>query len=141
MAANLPSPEDAHNLEKLIGLFRTPFTEVCGLLGVDFDGPEASIEVDNCILMFESRNGYLFSGAVVLDNTYGFFGIKVGANWLKTAEHLEAQGFVQADDFERFTRPGEEFGTCVYLYSDGSAEAENSKVRHYSVCARYGQDP
>lgn len=141
MAPNLPSPEDAHELEKHIRLLQTSFTEVCRLLGTESDGPQTAIEVDNCVLMFEARNGYLFTGAVVLDNTYGFFGIKVGANWLKTAEQLEAQGFIQADDFERFTRPGEDFGTCVYLYSDGSVDAENSKVRHYSVCARYGQDP
>ncbi len=69
---------------------------------------------------------------------YGFFGIKVGANWLDTAGKLESQGFSQAGNLERFTKPGSDFSISIYLYPDDSSDVQSSKVRDYSVCARYG---
>ncbi|MHC4112009.1 MAG: hypothetical protein ACYSUY_13120 [Planctomycetota bacterium] len=139
MGLNRLSLEDALNLERHIKILKTPFIEVCQVLGLESEGPKNVIEVENCVFMFDPEEGHLFSGAVVIDNTYGFFGIKIGANWLKTAEKLESLGFVQAQNSERFTKPGENFGTSVYLYPD--SDSGEPKVQHYSVCVRYGHDP
>ena len=141
MGLNRFSPEDALNLERYIKILETPFSEVCQVLGLESEEPKDVIEVENCIFMFESEKGHLFTGAVVLDNTYGFFGIKIGADWLETAEKLESQGFIQAVDPERFTKPGADFGTSVYLYPDTYSDAGESKVQHYSICVRHGRDP
>jgi len=132
-----PFLEDALNLERHIKILETPFSQVCLILGLEPQEPKEVIEIENTIFMFDPEQGHLFSGAVVLDNTYGFFGIKIGANWLETAENLESQGFIQAQDTERFTKPGDNFGTSVYLYLD----SDESKVQHYSVCIRYGCEP
>ena len=131
--------EDALNLERYIKFLKTSFSEVCQVLGLESEEPKDVIEIENSVFMFDSEEGHLFSGAVVLDNTYGFFGIRIGANWLETAEKLESQGFIQDQDSERFTKPGENFGTSVYLYLD--SDSGESKVQHYSVCVRYGCDP
>jgi len=139
MDPNRSLPDDALNLERYIKILKTPFSEVCQVLGLESEEPKDVIEVENSIFMFDSDQGHLFSGAVVLDNTYGFFGIKIGANWLETAEKLESQGFIQARNSERFTKPGENFGTSVYLYLD--SDSGEPKVQHYSVCVRYGCDP
>jgi len=139
MDPNRPLHYDALNLEKYIKVLKTPFNEVCRVLGLESEEPKDVIEVENSVFMFDSDQGHLFSGAVVLDNTYGFFGIKIGANWLETAEKLESQGFIQAQDSERFTKPGEKFGTSVYLYLD--SDSGEAKVQHYSVCVRYGSEP
>ena len=139
MEPNRLLPDDALNLEKHIELLKTPFGEVCQLLGLEAESPKDVIEVENSVFMFDPEEGYLFSGAVVLDNNYGFFGIEIGANWLKTAEKLESQGFIQVRESERFTKPGDNFGTSVYLYID--SESGEPKVQHYSVCVRYGSEP
>ena len=139
MGLNRPSLEDALTLERYIKILKTPFSEVCQVLGLESEEPKDVIEVENSVLMFDSEEGHLFSGAVVLDNTYGFFGIKIGANWLETAEMLESQGFIQAQNSERFTKPGENFGTSVYLYLE--SDSGEARVQHYSVCVRYGCDP
>ncbi|MHC4546451.1 MAG: hypothetical protein ACYS9C_17780 [Planctomycetota bacterium] len=139
MDLNRPSLEDALNLERHIKILKTPFSEVCQVLGLESQEPKNVIEVENSVFMFDPEEGHLFSGAVVLDNTHGFFGIKIGANWLETAEKLETLGFIQAQNSERFTKPGENFGTSVYLYPD--SDSGELKVRHYSVCVRYGCDP
>lgn len=139
MDTNQLSPEEALNLERHISIFETPFSQVCRILGLESEEPKDVIELENSVFMFDSEQGHLFSGAVVLDNTYGFFGIEIGANWLQTAEKLESQGFVQAKNPERFTKPGENFGTSVYLYPD--SDSGEPKVQHYSLCIRYGSDP
>lgn len=139
MGLNPPYPGDALHLERHIKILETPFSEVCRILGMEPEEPKDVIEVENSIFMFDSEEGHLFSGAVVLDNTYGFFGIKIGANWLETAEMLESQGFIQAQNSERFTKPGENFGTSVYLYLE--SDSGEARVQHYSVCVRYGCDP
>lgn len=131
--------EDMLNLESQIKLFATPFGEVCEILGIEAAEPKNVIEVDDSVFMFDAEQGYLFSGAVILDNSYGFFGIRIGANWLETAEDLESQGFVQAEDLDRFTKPGNGFSDCVYLYPD--SDTTDSRVQHYSLCVRYGCDP
>jgi len=131
-------PGDALNLEKHLRIFQTPFVEVCRLLGLNGAEPAASIEVANCIFLFDSTDHYVLSGAVILGAEFGFFGIKVGANWLDTAGRLESQGFSQAGELERFTKPGSDFSISVYLYPDDSSDVQSSKVRDYSVCARYG---
>lgn len=138
MVPNRPSPEDSLNLEKHIKILETPFSQVCRILGLEPEEPKDVIEIENSVFMFDSDEGHIFTGAVVLDNTYGFFGIKIGANWLETAEKLESQGFIQAQDSERFTKPGENFGTSIYLYLD--SESGDAKVHHYSVCVRYGSN-
>jgi hypothetical protein len=137
MGLNRLSLEDALNLERHIKILETPFSQVCLILGLEPQEPKEVIETENTIFMFDPEQGHLFTGAVVLDNTYGFFGIKIGANWLETAENLESQGFIQAQDSERFTKPGDNFGTSVYLYLDSG----EPKVQHYSVCVRYGCEP
>jgi hypothetical protein len=139
MDTNRPFQEDALNLERHIKILETPFSQVCLILGLEPQESKEVIEIENSIFMFDSEHGYLFTGAVVLDNIYGFFGIKIGANWLETAEKLESQGFIQAQDSERFTKPGENFGTSVYLYLD--SDSSDAKVHHYSVCVRYSCDP
>jgi hypothetical protein len=136
MSLNRFSLEDALNLERHIKILETSFSEVCQVLGLESQEPKDVIEIENSVFMFDSEQGHLFTGAVVLDNVYGFFGIKIGANWLETAENLESQGFIQAQDSERFTKPGENFGTSVYLYPD--SDSGELKVQHYSVCVRYG---
>jgi hypothetical protein len=129
---------DAHNLEKLINILETPFSEVCRRLGLERAEPAAFLEVENCILMFDGEQGYVLTGAVVMGETYGFFGIKVGANWLEAAGKLESQGFKQASELERFTKPGEDFSISVYLYPDDSPDMSSSRIKDYSVCVRYG---
>ena len=129
---------DAHNLERLVKLLETPFAEVCTLFGLDQTEPVAFLEIDNCILMFDCDDENVFSGAVVMGETYGFFGVRVGANWLEAAGRLESQGFRQASDLERFTKPGENFSTSIYLYPDEALDMSSSKVKDYSVCVRYG---
>lgn len=131
--------EEKLNLETEIKLFETPFSEVCQILGIEAAGPKNVIEVEDSVFMFDPEQDYLFSGAVILDNQYGFFGIRIGANWLKTAENLESMGFVQAEDLDRFTKIGEEFNTSVYLYPD--SDTDDSRVQHYSLCVRYGSEP
>ena len=139
MDPNRPFQEDALNLQRHIKILETPFSQVCLILGLEPQEPKDVIEVENSVFMFDSEQGHLFTGAVVLDNTYGFFGIEIGANWLETAEMLESQGFIQAQDSERFTKPGQNFGTSVYLYLD--SDSGELKVQHYSVCVRYGAEP
>ena len=131
--------EDMINLDTKIKLFATPFSEVCEILGIEAAEPKNVIEIDDSVFMFDPEKDYLFSGAVILDNAYGFFGIRIGADWLKTAENLESQGFVQAEDCDRFTKLGEDFSECVYLYPD--SETTDSRVQHYSICIRYGCEP
>ncbi|MHC4640730.1 MAG: hypothetical protein ACYS32_03730 [Planctomycetota bacterium] len=137
MDPNQPSSDDALNLERYIKILETPFSEACQVLGLEPQELKDVIEIENSVFMFDSEQGYLFTGAVVLDNTYGFFGIKIGTNWLETAHKLESQGFIQAHDSERFTKPGLNFGTSVYLYLD----PDDASVHHYSVCIRYGTEP
>jgi hypothetical protein len=127
------------NLEKSIGILETPYSEVCRVLGLNKAEPREFLEVDNCIFFFDPAKEYVFSSAVIMGSTYGFYGIEIGANWLQTAGKLESQGFKQASDLERFTKPGSDFNISVYLYPDDNPEASASKVKDYSVCARYGQ--
>jgi len=134
-----PSKTVRLNLEKYIKILETPFAEVCHVLGLDHAKPANSIEVADCIFFFDSRNQYVFSSAVILGTEYGFFGVQVGANWLDTAGKLESQGFVQAGELERFTKSGPDFSISVYLYPDESEDVHLSKVRDYSVCARFGE--
>ncbi len=129
---------DTHNLERHINILETPFGKVCEVLGLDDTEPVGFLDVENCILMFDAEKEYVFTGAVVMGETYGFFGIRVGANWLEAAGKLESQGFKQASDLERFTKPGEDFSVSVYLYPDDSPDASLSRVKDYSVCVRYG---
>ena len=138
MNPNRPFPEDALNLERHIKILETSFSQVCLILGLEPQEPKEVIEIENSIFMFDPKQEHIFTGAVVLDNIYGFFGIEIGANWLETAEKLESQGFIQAQDSERFTKPGENFGTSIYLYLD--SDSGDAKVHHYSVCVRHGCD-
>ena len=130
--------EDVFNLEKLIKVLETPFDEVCRMFDEEEMEPEGFLEVEDCVFLFDSEKDYVFSGAVIMSNAYGFFGIKVGTNWLEAAAKLEAQGFRQAEDLERFTKPGSDVGVSVYLYPDDCPDASLSKVKDYSVCVRYG---
>ncbi len=130
---------DIHNLERFINILETPFSEVCRVLGLDETEPVGFLESENCIFMFDGEKGYVFTGAIIMGETYGFFGIRVGANWLEAAGKLESQGFKQASDLERFTKPGEDFSVSVYLYPDDSPDASSSRVKDYSVCVRYGR--
>ena len=139
MGSNQPQTEELLNLEKSIKILETPFSEVCRILGLDKTEPSEFLEVENCIFFFDPAQEYIFSSAVIMCSSYGFYGIKIGANWLETAGKLELQGFKQADDLERFTKPGPDFNVSVYLYPDDNPDASASKVRDYSVCARYGQ--
>ena len=139
MGSKQPQIEELLNLEKSIKLLETPFGEVCRLLGMGKTKPSSFLEVENCIFFFDSTEEYVFSSAVIMGDKYGFYGIKIGANWLETAGQLESQGFKQATDLERFTKPGPDFNISVYLYPDDNPDASASKVKDYSVCARYGQ--
>lgn len=132
---------DTHNLEKFITILDTPFGEVCKALGLEETESAAFLEVENCIFIFDPEKGHVVSGAVVVGEAYGFFGIRVGMNWLEAAGKLESQGFKQASDLERFTKPGEDFSVSVYLYPDDSPDASSSTVKDYSVCVRYGRTP
>jgi len=129
---------DAHNLEKFVKILETPFGDVCRVLGLDEAEPSSFLEVENCIFMFDCEKGAVFTGAVVMGDAYGFFGIRVGANWLEAAGKLESQGFRQASDLERFTKPGEDFSVSVYLYPDDSPDASSSRIKDYSISIRYG---
>jgi len=139
MGSNQSQTEELFNLEKSIKILETPFSEVCRLLGLDETEPDKFLEVENCIFFFDPAKEYVFSSAVIMGSTYGFYGIEIGANWLETAGKLESQGFKQASDLERFTKPGTDFSISVYLYPDDCPDASLSKVKDYSVCARYGQ--
>jgi len=139
MGSKQPQTEELFNLEKSIKILETPFSEVCRLLGLDKTEPSEFLEVDDCIFFFDPAEKYVFSSAVIMGNKYGFYGIKIGANWLETAGQLELQGFKQASDLERFTKPGQDFNVSIYLYPDDNPDASASKVKDYSVCARYGQ--
>ena len=139
MESNQPQNEEPLNLEKSLKILETPFSEVCRLLGLDETEPNEFMEVENCIFLFDPGNEYVFSSAVIMGSKYGFYGIKIGSNWLDTAGKLELQGFKQASDLERFTKPGPDFSISVYLYPDDNPDASSSKVKDYSVCARYGQ--
>ena len=139
METNNTGVEDAFNLEKYIKVQETSFEEVCRIFGEDDTELEGFLEVEDCVFLFDSERDYVFSGAIVMSDVYGFFGIKVGTNWLKAAGKLEAQGFEQADDLERFTKPGPDFGVSVYLYPDDCPDASLSTVKDYCVSTRYGQ--
>lgn len=130
--------EDVFNLERLIKVLETPFDEVCRMFDEEEMEPEGFLEVEDCVFLFDSERGYVFSGAVIMSSACGFFGIKVGTNWLKAAAKLESQGFKQAEDLERFTKLGSDFSISVYLYPDDCPDASLSKVKDYSVCVRYG---
>jgi hypothetical protein len=132
-------PGNTLNLEKFINILETPFDEVCQVLGLDCAEPTGFLEINDCIFLFDSQNGHVLSGAVIMSKAYGFFGVEVGASWLGTAGRLESQGFVQAGDLERFTRQGSDFSISVYLYPDGSPDVSLSKVRDYTVRARHGR--
>ena len=139
MVSKTLQPGDAHHLEKFVNIHETPYSDVCQLLELKLSEPENSLEIDNCIFLFDPQNNYVFSSAVILGSTYGFFGVKVGTNWLKSAEKLESQGFIQADNLERFTQLGEDVSISVYLYPDNCPDTTMSTVKDYSVCARYGR--
>ena len=138
MESKSPEVEDAFNLEKYIKVQETSFREVCRIFGEDDQEPDDFFEIEDCIFLFDPEREYVFSGAVVMSDVYGFFGIKVGTNWLAAAGKLEAQGFEQADDLERFTKPGSDFGVSVYLYPDDCSDASLSTVKDYSICTRHG---
>jgi hypothetical protein len=139
MGSNQPQTEELLNLEESIKILETPFSEVCRQLGLGKTKPCEFLEVENCIFFFDPTEEYVFSSAVIMGGSYGFYGIKIGANWLETAGQLESQGFKQASDLERFTKPGPDFNISVYLYPDDNPNASASKVKDYSICARYGQ--
>lgn len=136
--SNTLTPGDKLNLERFVNILETPFSRVCQVLGLDHTEPVGFLEVKDCIFLFDSDNGHVLSGAVIMSSAYGFFGITVGANWLDTAGKLESQGFTQAGDLERFTKQGPDFSISVYLYPDDCPDTSASKVRDYSVRARYG---
>jgi len=139
MGLKHPQTEELFNLEKSIKILETPFSEVCRVLGLDETEPDKFIEVENCVFFFDPEKEYVFGSAVIMGSVYGFYGIQIGANWLETAGKLESQGFQQASDLERFTKPGPDFSISIYLYPDDCPDASLSKVKDYSVCARYGQ--
>jgi len=139
MGSNHPQTEELFNLEKSIKILETPFSEVCRVLGIDETGPDKFLEAENCVFFFDPEKEYVLGSVVIMGSAYGFYGIKIGANWLDTAGRLESQGFKQATDLERFTKPGPDFSISVYLYPDDNPDASASKVKDYSVCARYGQ--
>ncbi len=139
MGSNQPQTEELFNLEKSIKILETPFSEVCRVLGLDETVPNGFMEAENCVFFFDPAKEHVFSSAVIMGSAYGFYGIKIGANWLDTAGKLESQGFKQASDLERFTKPGPDFSISIYLYPDDNPDASASKVKDYSVCARYGQ--
>jgi len=132
-------PGNTLNLERFINILETPFYEVCRVLGLQCAEPTGFLEIEDCIFLFDSQNGHVLSGAVIMGKAYGFFGVAVGASWLGTAGRLESQGFIQAGDLERFTKQGSDFSISVYLYPDGSPDVSLSKVRDYVVRARHGR--
>jgi hypothetical protein len=139
MQPKRPGPGDTLNLEKFIRILETPFGEVCEVLGLHATEPTGFLEVENCVFLFDPEREHVFSSAIIMGSAYGFFGIRIGANWLEAAGRLESQGFRQAGDLERFTKPGEEFSVSVYLYPDDCPDASLSTVKDYSVCVRYGR--
>jgi hypothetical protein len=139
MGSKQPQTEELLYLENYIKILETPFSEVCRVLSLDKTEPGEFLEVENCIFFFDPAKEYVFSSAVIMGSSYGFYGIEIGTNWLETAVMLESQGFMQASDLERFTKPGPDFNISVYLYPDDCPDASASKVKDYSVCARYGQ--
>ena len=128
MEMNRSGVEDAFNLEKYIKVQETSFHEVCRIFNENDVEPEDFLEVEDCIFLFDPEKEYVFCGAVVMSDVYGFFGIKVGSNWLEAAGKLEAQGFEQAEDLERFTKRGSDFNISVYLYPDDCPDASLSTV-------------
>jgi hypothetical protein len=138
MQPKRPGPGDTLNLEKFIHVLETPFGEVCEVLGLGATEPTGFLEVENCVFLFDPEREHVFSSAIIMGGAYGFFGIRVGANWLEAAGQLESQGFRQAGDLERFTKLGEDFSVSVYLYPDDCPDASLSTVKDYSVCVRYG---
>jgi hypothetical protein len=139
MQSKRPGRGDTLNLEKFIHILETPFNEVCAVLGLDVTEPTSFLEVENCVFLFDCEKEHVFSGAIIMGSAYGFFGIRIGANWLEAAGKLESQGFRQASDLERFTKPGESFSVSVYLYPDDCSDASLSTLKDYSVCVRYGR--
>jgi hypothetical protein len=139
MESKRPGLEDAHNLEKYVRILETPFSEVCEMFGEDGTEPEDFLEAEDCVFLFDPEKEHVFSGAIIMGKTYGFFGIKVGTNWLEAAGTLESQGFQQAADLERFTKLGSDFNISVHLYPDDCPDAKLSKVKDYSVSTRYGR--
>jgi hypothetical protein len=138
MQPKRPGPGDTLNLEKFIHVLETPFGEVCEVLGLGATEPTGFLEVENCVFLFDPEREHVFSSAIIMGGAYGFFGIRIGANWLEAAGQLESQGFRQAGDLERFTKLGEDFSVSVYLYPDDCPDASLSTVKDYSVCVRYG---
>lgn len=136
----LPADQGLY-LEKYITIQQTPFAEVCRLLELDEPEPLESVLVGASVFLFDPDNDYLFNGAVIIDDEYGFYGISVGDNWLESAARLESLGFVQAEELERFTLPGRDFGVSIYLYHDNSTDPSISAVREYSICPRFGRTP
>jgi len=126
------------SLERFILLMETPFEEVCRLLELDEPQPVSGAVVGMSVFLFDPQKDYVFAGAVIMDDEYGFYGIRVGSKWLEAAEQLESQGFVQAGDAERFTLPGELFGVAVHLYPDDYDHPASAKVHHYSLGPAYG---
>jgi len=138
MASKHLASEDVYHLERWIKPLETPYREVCRVLGEDEREPEDFLEVEDCVFLFDSEKDYVFSGAVVMSDAYGFYGLRVGANWLEAAGTLESQGFEQADDLERFTKRGDNFSISIYLYPDDNPDTSLSTVKDYSLCIRYG---
>jgi hypothetical protein len=139
METKYPEPEEAYNLEKYIKILETPFSEVCQIFGEGDSEPEDFFEVEGCVFLFDAEKEHVFSGAIVMGETYGFFGIKVGTNWMEAADKLESQGFQQAEDLERFTKLGSDFNVSVYLYPDDCPDSTLSRVKDYSISTRYGR--
>lgn len=129
---------DDFNLEKRFELMKTTWKQARKQLGFDEKEPTPSVPVGRSVFMFDASRDFVFNGAVIMDDSFGFFGIEVGSKWLAAAEHLESQGFVQAENAERFTRPGEQFGVSVYLYPDDYNKMSSAKVDHYSLNIRHG---
>ena len=140
METKRPASEDVYHLEKWIQPFVTPYGEVCRVLGEGAGEPGDFLEVEDCVFLFDSEKGYVFSGAVVMSDAYGFYGLRVGANWLEAAGTLESQDFEQAEDLERFTKRGQNFNISVYLYPDDNPNTSLSTVKDYSICIRYGRN-
>jgi len=126
------------SLERFIFLMETPFDEVCRLLELDEPEPVSGAVAGMSVFLFDPQKDYVFAGAVIMDDEYGFYGIRVGSKWLEAAEQLEAQGFIQAGDAERFTLAGAPFGIAVHLYPDDYGHPASAKVHHYSVGPVYG---
>lgn len=129
---------NAFNLEKFLKVFETPIDDARRIFDLDDAEPQDFFEVENCIFFFDSQKDYILSSAIILGDSYGFYGVAVGDNWLESAEKLEEQGFIQASDLERFTKPGKDFNISIYLYPDDSPDPDQSKVKDYSISARYG---